>query len=62
VPSTIDTTFGPGTARALEARGEDDLLVIGRTDALPAMGLDEAVRRAALYAMPASWPQRFGAT
>jgi 2-methylisocitrate lyase-like PEP mutase family enzyme len=37
-------------ACALEARGEDDLLVIGRTDALPAMGLDEAVRRAALYA------------
>ncbi len=37
-------------ACALEARGEDDLLIIGRTDALPAMGLDEAVRRAALYA------------
>lgn len=34
---------------AVEARGEDDLLVIGRTDALPASGLDEAVRRAVLY-------------
>ncbi|KMO18449.1 isocitrate lyase/PEP mutase family protein [Methylobacterium platani] len=36
-------------ACAIEARGDDDLLVIGRTDALPAAGLDEAVRRAALY-------------
>ncbi|MEH3143780.1 MAG: isocitrate lyase/PEP mutase family protein [Methylobacterium frigidaeris] len=34
---------------AIEARGGDDLLVIGRTDALPAAGIDEAVRRAALY-------------
>ncbi|MXP64987.1 isocitrate lyase/PEP mutase family protein [Roseomonas sp. M0104] len=34
---------------ALAARGEDDLLVIGRTDALPAMGIEEAVRRARLY-------------
>ena len=35
---------------AVEARGSDDLLIIGRTDALPAMGIDEAVRRARLYA------------
>ncbi|MDJ0390712.1 isocitrate lyase/PEP mutase family protein [Roseomonas sp. E05] len=34
---------------ALAARGEDDLLVIGRTDALPAAGIEEAVRRARLY-------------
>ncbi len=39
-------------ACALEARGEDDLLIIGRTDALPAMGLDEAVRR------PPSMPEQ----
>ncbi|MCQ4159273.1 isocitrate lyase/PEP mutase family protein [Roseomonas sp. GC11] len=34
---------------ALAARGAAGPLVIGRTDALPALGLDEAVRRAALY-------------
>ncbi len=34
---------------AVEARGGDDLLIIGRTDALPAQGIDEAVRRAQLY-------------
>lgn len=34
---------------ALEARGNDDLLVIGRTDAMPAMGAPEAIRRALLY-------------
>ena len=34
---------------ALDACGSDDLLVIGRTDALPAAGLEEAIRRAALY-------------
>jgi len=34
---------------ALASRGDDDLLVIGRTDALPAEGIDEAVRRALLY-------------
>ena len=34
---------------ALEARGDDGLLVIGRTDALPAAGIDEAIRRAHLY-------------
>ncbi|WP_374521674.1 oxaloacetate decarboxylase [Hydrogenophaga sp.] len=34
---------------AIEARGQDDLLIIGRTDALPAAGMDEAVRRAHLY-------------
>jgi len=34
---------------ALASRGDDDLLVIGRTDALPAEGIGEAVRRALLY-------------
>lgn len=34
---------------AVEARGSDDLLIIGRTDALPAQGIEEAVRRAKLY-------------
>ena len=34
---------------AIEARGQDDLLIIGRTDALPAAGIDEAIRRAHLY-------------
>jgi len=34
---------------ALTARGTDPLLVIGRTDALPATGLDEAVARAKRY-------------
>ena len=34
---------------ALQARGDDALLIIGRTDALPAVGLYEAVRRARLY-------------
>lgn len=34
---------------AIEARGQDDLLIIGRTDALAAVGMDEAIRRAQLY-------------
>lgn len=34
---------------AIEARGRDELLIIGRTDALPAAGIDEAIRRAHLY-------------
>jgi 2-methylisocitrate lyase-like PEP mutase family enzyme len=34
---------------ALAARDSDDLLIIGRTDALPAVGQDEAIRRAHLY-------------
>ena len=34
---------------AIEARGKDELLIIGRTDALPAAGIDEAIRRAHLY-------------
>ena len=34
---------------AIEARGKEDLLIIGRTDALPAAGIDEAIRRAHLY-------------
>jgi 2-methylisocitrate lyase-like PEP mutase family enzyme len=34
---------------ALAARGNDDLVVIGRTDALAAAGRDEAIRRALRY-------------
>lgn len=34
---------------AVRSRGDDDLVIIGRTDALPAAGIDEAVRRAKLY-------------
>jgi len=34
---------------ALQARGADPLLIIGRTDALPAAGIDEAVARALRY-------------
>ncbi|MFC8509859.1 oxaloacetate decarboxylase [Streptomyces sp. NPDC057411] len=34
---------------ALAARGSSELLVIGRTDALPVEGVGEAVRRARLY-------------
>lgn len=34
---------------ALDARSKDELLIIGRTDALPAAGIDEAIRRAHLY-------------
>jgi 2-methylisocitrate lyase-like PEP mutase family enzyme len=34
---------------AVEARGSDDLLIIGRTDAMPAAGAAEAIRRARLY-------------
>lgn len=34
---------------AVQSRGDDDLVIIGRTDALPAAGIDEAVRRAKLY-------------
>jgi 2-methylisocitrate lyase-like PEP mutase family enzyme len=34
---------------AIDARGSDNLLLIGRTDALPAVGIDEAIRRARLY-------------
>lgn len=34
---------------AIEARGKDELLIIGRTDALPAAGMDEAIRRAHGY-------------
>lgn len=34
---------------ALASRGSDDLLIIGRTDALPALGADEAIARAKLY-------------
>ena len=34
---------------ALQSRGSDPLLIIGRTDALPAVGIDEAVARAKRY-------------
>ena len=34
---------------AIEARGDADLLIIGRTDALAAAGRDEAIRRALRY-------------
>jgi 2-methylisocitrate lyase-like PEP mutase family enzyme len=34
---------------ALAARGDEDLLIIGRTDALAAAGLDEAIQRARRY-------------
>jgi 2-methylisocitrate lyase-like PEP mutase family enzyme len=34
---------------ALQARGSDDLVLIGRTDALPASGMSEALHRARLY-------------
>ena len=34
---------------ALQSRGNDELLVIGRTDALPAEGIEEAIRRAHMY-------------
>jgi 2-methylisocitrate lyase-like PEP mutase family enzyme len=34
---------------ALEARGNEGLLIIGRTDALSAVGIDEAISRAKRY-------------
>jgi 2-methylisocitrate lyase-like PEP mutase family enzyme len=34
---------------ALAARGNDDLVIIGRTDAVAAVGVDEAIRRALRY-------------
>jgi 2-methylisocitrate lyase-like PEP mutase family enzyme len=34
---------------AVEARGKDDLVIIGRTDAMPAVGPEEAIRRALMY-------------
>ena len=34
---------------AVEARGEDDLVIIGRTDARQPLGLEEAIRRGQLY-------------
>lgn len=36
-------------ACAVEARGDDDLVIIGRTDAIGALGPEEAIRRAKLY-------------
>lgn len=36
-------------ACAVEARGGDDMLIIGRTDAIGDLGPDEAIRRARLY-------------
>jgi 2-methylisocitrate lyase-like PEP mutase family enzyme len=35
---------------ALEARGDSGMLIIGRTDGFKAVGLDEAIRRANVYA------------
>ena len=35
---------------AVEARGDDDILIVARTDARTALGLDEALRRAEAYA------------
>jgi 2-methylisocitrate lyase-like PEP mutase family enzyme len=35
---------------AVEARGDDDILIVARTDARTALGLDEALRRADAYA------------
>jgi 2-methylisocitrate lyase-like PEP mutase family enzyme len=35
---------------AVEARGDDDVLIVARTDARTAYGLDEALRRAEAYA------------
>ena len=34
---------------ALAVRGDDDLVIIGRTDALPSLGVEEAIRRARAY-------------
>ena len=34
---------------ALAVRGDDDLIIIGRTDALPTSGVEEAIRRAKAY-------------
>jgi 2,3-dimethylmalate lyase len=34
---------------AVEARGESPFVIVGRTDALEPLGIDEAIRRAALY-------------
>ncbi|MFG3756755.1 isocitrate lyase/phosphoenolpyruvate mutase family protein, partial [Klebsiella pneumoniae] len=34
---------------ALAARGDSDMLIIARTDALPAAGAAEAIRRARMY-------------
>ncbi|WP_425100206.1 isocitrate lyase/PEP mutase family protein [Tropicibacter sp. S64] len=36
-------------AAAMDARGAGEIVLIGRTDALPALGMDEAVARAARY-------------
>ncbi|MFX4220876.1 MAG: isocitrate lyase/PEP mutase family protein [Thalassobaculum sp.] len=36
-------------ACAVAARGDDDMLIIGRTDAIGSLGPDEAIRRARLY-------------
>ncbi|MEU6979376.1 isocitrate lyase/PEP mutase family protein [Streptomyces sp. NPDC046371] len=46
----VDAESGVKRLRcAVEARGAADMLVIGRTDALPVEGVEEAVRRARLY-------------
>jgi 2-methylisocitrate lyase-like PEP mutase family enzyme len=46
----IDAEEAAGRLRcAVEARGKDDLLIIGRTDAMPAAGPADAIQRAKLY-------------
>lgn len=46
----VDASSGAKRLKcAVQARGSGDLLVIGRTDALPVEGVVEAVRRARLY-------------
>jgi 2-methylisocitrate lyase-like PEP mutase family enzyme len=42
--------FEQTLAAALDARSEDDLLIIARTDARASLGLDEAIERANRYA------------
>lgn len=52
-PSCRAAVAGLKSARriacAAEARGNEDLVIIGRTDALGVDGMDEAIRRAELY-------------
>ena len=45
-----DTQMTAKLEAALDARGSGDMLIIGRTDGFKAANLDEAIRRAKLYA------------
>jgi len=45
-----DTAMVAKLETAVAARGDGDMLIIGRTDAAKAVNLDEAIRRAKLYA------------